>query len=218
MNDLPQEVEERYGVVVGHVLPVTVSQGQLEMLRTAETEAAKNWNIILLIFAGAKILAHSEVGTHRLRLPEFRIPSDTLDLEEFEAILKENVQVEYGLKIDLSRYLMMIHCTFMSDSRMAGDEGDTSNRTLHLFTARALNSDDLVAVEKEEPNSVTRLVKPMKLADSLQGEWSDVRSQLNTGGASHNMRDEYEASWAFVRARLVAIAFQKLFGWELPEI
>ncbi|MEI6044572.1 MAG: hypothetical protein WCS37_09470 [Chloroflexota bacterium] len=216
MKELPREVEERYGIVLGVVLPVTVSPTQLQMLRAAETESEKNWSIVLLIFSGANVMAHGETDSGRLRLPEFRIPSDLLDLDEFEATLKEKVFLEYGLKIDLSRYLMLGHCTFMSDSPVEGDESDTSSRTLHLFTARALNSDDLVA--KEQPIGVARLVKPNLLADSLQREWADVRAQLNTGGTSQNMRDDYNASWAFVRSRLVALAFQKLFGWELPEV
>lgn len=217
MNHLPREVEERYGIAKGLIIPVTVTEHQLEMLRTAESESDKGWNILLLIFAGAKILAHGETNSHKLRLPEFRVSDETLDLEDFENALKQRVLDDYGFEIDLSRYLMLAHCTFMSDSPVEGDESDTSSRILHLFTARALNSDDLV--EREEPiNKAARLVKPAALSNSLQSEWADVRSQLNSGGPTANMRDEYDASWAFVRARMIAIAFQNLFGWELPEI
>jgi len=216
MKPLPREVEERYGVARGIVMPVTVSEGQLSMLRAAEAESEKGWNILMLIFAGAKILAHAESGSHKLRLPEFRISAETLDLEDFEIALKDAVQVEYGLKIDLSRYLMLAHCTFMSDSPVEGDESDTSSRTLHLFIARALNSDELSGSEKA--SGAARLVKPAALSESLQLEWADERAQLNTRGASANMRDDYNASWAFVRARLVALAFQNLFDWPLPEI
>jgi hypothetical protein len=217
MNQLPREVEERYGIAKGVLIPVTVSPRQLEMLRTAEIEAEKGWNIMVMVFAGAKILAHGETGSHRLRLPEFRLSSDLLDLEDFENALKGRVHDEYGLEIDLSRYLLLAHCTFMSDSPVEGDESDTSSRTLHFFTARALNSDDLL--HSDEPSSAARLVKPQALADSLQGEWADVSAQLRTGAPPDpNMRDEYNTSWAFVRARLVAQAFQALFGWDLPEL
>lgn len=217
MNRLPREVEERYGSERGVVLPVTVTPHQLEMLRAAEAESDKGWNVVLMIFAGSRILAHGETNSHKLRLPEFRLSSDNLDLEDFENALKKRVLDDYGFEVDLSRYLMMVHCTFMSDSPIEGDESDTSSRTLHLFTARALNSDDLLESE-EPPNGSVRLVKPATLSNSLQGEWADVRSQLNTGGSTSNMRDEYDASWAFVRARMIALAFQHLFGWELPEI
>lgn len=216
MNLLPREVEERYGAAKNMVIPVTVTQRQLDMLRAAEEESAKGWNIMLLVFSGAKMLAHAEAGSFKLRLPEFRLSSDLIDLEDFEAALKDKVLAEYGLEIDLSRYLMLAHCTFMADSPIEGDESDTSSRTLHLFTARALNSDDLM--QSEEFSSSARLVKPATLSDSLQAEWADVRSQLNTGGPNLSMRDDYDASWAFVRARVIALAFQSLFGWNLPEI
>ncbi len=216
MKKLPPEIEERYGVGRGLVLPVVVTQRQLDMLRAAEAESDKGWNVMLLIFSGAKILAHAEPGSYKYRLPEFRIPDDTLDLEDFEAALKDKVLIEYGFEIDLSHYLMLAHCTFMSDSPIEGDESDTSSRTLHLFTARALNSDELIA--SEESAIAARLIKPSVLSNSLQSEWADVRAQLNTGGSSGNMRDDYDSSWAFVRARLVSTAFHNLFGWPLPEI
>lgn len=216
MNLLPREVEERYGAAKNFVIPVTVTKRQLDMLRAAQEESDKGWNIMLLVFSGAKMLAHSEAGSHKLRLPEFRLSADLIDLEDFEAALKDKVLTQYGFEIDLSRYLMLAHCTFMSDSPIEGDESDTSSRSLHLFTARALNSDDLM--HSEEATGEARLVKPAALSDSLQAEWADVRAQLQTGGFSSSMRDDYEASWAFVRARVVALAFQNLFGWELPEL
>ncbi len=217
MNRLPQEFEERYGVAKGMLLPVTVSPRQLEMLRTAEEESNKGWNVMLLVFAGAKILAHAEGDSQTaLRLPEFRVSTELLDLEDFETNLKAQVLSDYGLEIDLSRYLMLAHCAFMGNAPIEGDESDTSSRTLHVFTARALNSDDLLS--SEEISSVARLVKPAALADALQKEWADARSQLNTGGTTANMRDEYDSSWAFVRARLAALAFHSLFNWDLPDV
>lgn len=217
MNELPREFEERYGAARGLVLPVTVSQQQLDMLRAAENEANKGWNVLLLIFAGSKILAHGEPGTKKLRLPEFRLSADTLDLEDFEAALKSQVLIEYDFEIDLSRYLMLAQCTFMSNSPVEGDESDTSSRTLHLFTARALNSDEVSA--REALVNTAQLVKPAALSEALQAEWADVRAQLNTGGSpGGDMRGDYEASWAFVRARLIAQAFQHLFDWPLPEL
>src|SRR5690349_20816539 len=132
MNLLPREVEERYGAAKNFVIPVTVTKRQLDMLRAAQEESDKGWNIMLLVFSGAKMLAHSEAGSLKLRLPEFRLSANLIDLEDFEAALKDKVLTQYGFEIDLSRYLMLAQCTFMSDSPIEGDESDTSSRSLHL--------------------------------------------------------------------------------------
>jgi hypothetical protein len=219
MKPLLREVEERYGAARNLLMPVSVLPGQLDMLRAAEEESGKGWNIMLLLFAGARLVTEVAPGSQKAyRLPEFRMPSDILDLEVFEETFRDKVLEKYGLEIGIGRYLMMVHCTFMTQNRIGETDEDygTSSRTLHIFTARAHNSDELQASDDAPLN--VRLVKPTDLLDNLLAEWADVKSQIASAGTLGDMRAEYDKSWAFVRARVVAMAFQSLFGWPLPEM
>ncbi|HEX2916831.1 MAG TPA: hypothetical protein VH186_39095 [Chloroflexia bacterium] len=216
---LLREIEERYGTARSVLLPVVVLPHQLEMLRAAEKESDKGWNFLVLLFAGGRLLTQVESNqSHLYRLPEFRIPSDIMDLEDFEVAFKEKLEELYGTKVNLGRYLLYVHCTFMTSGPedTAGEDNGTSSRTLHVFTARALNSDELDAHEENDFN--IKLVKPNVLLDALQAEWSDIKTQMDSGGTLGDMKAEYDKSWAFVRARVVATAFQSLFGWPLPEV
>lgn len=219
MNPMLREVEERYGVARSILLPVVVSPPQLDMLRTSEQESAKGWNILVLLFAGARLVTEAPNGsTGVYRLPEFRLPSDILDLEVFEEEFKEKIADLYKIELDIGRYLMMVHCTFMIGGQdgESNEDAGTSSRTLHIFTARALNSDELTGHETQV--SSVRLVKPQALLDALQAEWADTKAQLVSGGKFGDLKTEYDRSFSFVRARLVATAFQNLFGWPLPEL
>ena len=219
MKHLIREIEERYGAARNILLPVVASAHQVEMLRAAEAEAERGWNFMLLLFAGAGLIAEVEnKQSHSYRLPEFRLPSDILDQEDFEEAFKAKVEENYGLKITISRYLLMIHCTFMAtgEAGQVGDDVGTSSRALHIFTARAVNTDDLTNLVQSRPN--IKLVKPTALLDALQAEWSDIKTQVASGGSLGDLRSQYDKSWAFVRARSVATAFQSLFGWPLPDL
>ncbi len=219
MKPLPNEIEERFGIAEGILLPVTVTTSQLEMLRAAEQSSADGINILMVAFAGAKLVAHGEPYSQRYKLPEVRLSGDIFDLEVFETSLKESFLAEYEVEIEISRYLMMIHCTFMDDQRTEEEGPQMSSRTLHVFTARVPNSDEWqeeLAVSEDSP---IRLVKPRHLLDSLHSEWSDVKTQLSTGLTRYSdMKAEYDESWSFVRARIAALVFKKLYNWELPEI
>ncbi len=219
MKPLLREVEERYGVARGILLPVVVTPHQVEMLRAAERESEQSWNFMLLLFAGAHLLATTDAAqSQALRLPEFRLPCDILDLTDFEEAFKTKIAGTFGLDIELSHYLLMAHCTFMATGEQdtAGDDVGTSSRTLHVFTARALNSDELEQSKVVSP--AVRLVKPAIVAESLQAEWADIKTQLASGGSLGDLRAEYDNSWAFVRVRVVTTAFHNLFGWPMPEI
>jgi hypothetical protein len=219
MKQLLPEIEERYGTARSIMLPVVVSAHQVEMLRAAEKASEQGWNFLVMIFSGARLVA--EVGKETslaYRLPEFRLPSDILDLEDFEAAFQDKILESFGLNINISRYLLLAHCTFMATGpeNAVGDDEDTSSRTLHIFTARAVNSDDTGEKKENLPN--VKLVKPQELLDALQSEWADCKTQLASGGTLGNLKSEYDKSWAFVRVRVLAQAFQSLFGWPLPEI
>ncbi len=219
MKPLPHEIEERYGVARSILLPVVVSPHQLEMLRAAEQNSEQGWNFIVLLFAGGRLLTEVEYSqSHNYRLPEFRLPADILDLEDFEEALLQKIHQKYDLEAVLGRYLLMVHCAFMAtgEEDAAGEDRGTSSRTLHIFTARALNSDELAG--QEEPPLNIRLVKPTVLLDALQAEWADTKTQVASGGKLGDLKVEYDKSWTFVRARVIATAFQSLFGWPLPEI
>ncbi len=218
MKQLPREIEERYGVARSILLPVVVSPHQVEMLRMAENESNQGWNFIVLLFEGGRLVTEVENNQGQAyRLPELRLPADILDLEDFEEAFKDKLHAKYGLEVVLSRYLLLVHCTFMAsgEADTAGDDIGTSSRTLHVFTARCLNSDELAG--QEGPLNI-RLVKPTVLLDALQSEWADIKTQAASGGTLGDLRMEYDKSWTFVRARVVATAFQRLFGWPLPEL
>lgn len=219
MKPLPTEIEDRYGAARGILLPVVVSSHQVEMLRMAEEESNKGWNFMVLLFAGGRLVTEvANSKSQAYRLPEIRLSSDILDLEDFENEFKEKINTNYGLEVNLGRYLLQVHCTFMATDQGddAGDDAGTSSRNLHVFTARALNSDELVGQEDSPVN--IRLVKPTALLDALQAEWADTKTQLASGGTLGDLKAEYDKSWAFVRSRVVATAFQRLFGWPLPEL
>ena len=218
MKPLIREIEERYGAASNVLLPVVVSPHQVEMLRAAEPESEQGWNFMLLLFAGSGLVVEVEnAASHLYRLPEFRLPSDILDLEDFVDEFYAKVAASYGLKISLSRYLLMAHCTFMATGQAggAGDDVGTSSRGLHIFTARATQTDEM---NRAAAQSNVKTVKPTVLLDALQAEWSDIKTQVSSGGTLGNLRSEYDKSWAFVRVRVVAMAFQRLFGWPLPDL
>ncbi len=216
MKRLIPEIEERYGAARNILIPVVVSPHQVEMLRAAEKESERGWNFLVMVFAGAHLITESNGNAYRL--PEIRLPADILDLEEFEEAFREKLFTNYGLKATLSRYLLLAHCTFMATGQEggAGDDVGTSSRTLHIFTTRAINTDELS--DQPQPGPNVKLVKPTALLDSLQAEWSDIKTQVASGGTLGNLKAEYDKSWSFVRARVVAMAFQSLFGWPLPEL
>ena len=219
MKQLLPEIEERYGTARSILLPVVVSPHQVEMLRAAERESEQGWNFLVMIFSGARLIAEvAQETSQSYRLPEFRLPADILDLEDFEVAFREKVFQNFGINIQISRYLMLAHCTFMATGQenAAGDDEGTSSRTLHIFTARAVNSDDTAEKNENLPN--VKLVKPQELLDALQAEWADCKTQLASGGTLGNLKAEYDKSWSFVRVRVLATAFQSLFGWPLPEI
>ncbi|MDB5082437.1 MAG: hypothetical protein JWP00_4361 [Chloroflexi bacterium] len=219
MKQLLPEIEERYGTARSILLPVVVSPHQVEMLRAAEKESEQGWNFLVMIFSGAHLVAEvSHKDSQTYRLPEFRLPADIIDLEDFEVAFREKIFENFGVTINISRYLLLAYCTFMATGQenAAGDDEDTSSRTLHIFTARAVNSDD-TGENKETPSNV-KLVKPQELLDALQAEWADFKTQLASGGTLGDLKSEYDKSWAFVRVRVLATAFQSLFGWSLPEI
>lgn len=219
MKQLPREIEERYGMARSILLPVVASRHQVEMLRAAEQESMRGWNFMVLLFMGGRLLTEVQSSqSQAYRLPELRLPADILDLEDFEEAFKGKIAETYGLEVNLGRYLLLAHCTFMATGPedTAGDDVGTSSRTLHLFTARASHSDDLDY--SQDTRSNLRLVKPTALLDALQAEWADVKTQLNFGGSMGDLKSEYDKSWTFVRARLVATAFQSLFGWPLPDL
>lgn len=219
MKLLLREIEERYGAARSILLPVIVSAHQVEMLRAAEHESEQGWNFLVMIFSGARLIAEvDQSNSQAYRLPEFRLPSDILDLEDFELAFRDKVLENFGVNIQISRYLLMAQCAFMATGQenSAGDDEGTSSRTVHIFTARAVNSDDTSARRETLPN--VKAVKPQELLDALQAEWADYKTQLASGGSLGNMKSEYDKSWAFVRVRVVATAFQSLFGWPLPEI
>lgn len=222
MKPMIREVEERYGVARSILMPVVVSPQQLDMLRTSEQESAKGWNIVILLFSGARLVTESPTGSTEgsYRLPEFRLSSDILDLEVFEEEFREKIKTLYNLELGIGRYLMMVHCTFMTsgaDGESTEDNG-TSSRTLHVFTARVVNSDDLQEEGQTTTAANVHFVKPQALLDALQAEWADTKAQISTGGKFGDIKTEYDKSFAFVRARLVATAFQNLFGWSLPDL
>ncbi len=221
MKPLIPEIEERYGAARSILLPVVVTRPQLEMLRAAEKESEEGWNFMLLLFGGARLVAQiADEQSHAYRLPEFRLAADILDLEDFEVAFKAKVQSSYGLKVEFGRYLLMAQCTFMATGEAEDNTGDdlgTSSRTLHIFTARTHNLDDLTEENQAGRNAIT-LVKPTALLDALQAEWADYKTQLAFGGTMGDMRTEYDKSWTMVRLRVVATAFQRLFGWPLPEL
>ena len=219
MKQLLPEIEERYGTARSILLPVVVSSHQVEMLRAAEHESEQGWNFLVMIFSGARLIAEvAQESSLAYRLPEFRLPADILDLEDFEEAFREKVQQNFGINIQISRYLLLAHCTFMATGQEteSGDDEATSSRTLHIFTARAVNSDDTSEKKENLPN--IKAVKPQELLDALQAEWADCKTQMASGGTLGNMKSEYDKSWSFVRVRVVATAFQSLFGWPLPEI
>jgi|GEM_PF-1360058 len=219
MKPLPNEIEQRFGVAEGILLPVTVTTSQLGMLRAAEQSSADGINLLVVAFVGAKLVAHSEPYSQRYKLPEVRLPGDILDLEVFETSLKQNFLAEYEVEIEISRYVMMVHCTFMDDQRTEEEGPNMSSRTLHIFTARVPNADEWQEELSVSEDSPIRLVKPRHLLDSLHSEWSDVKTQLSSGLTRYSdMKAEYDESWAFVRARTAALVFKKLYNWELPEI
>jgi hypothetical protein len=217
MKQLPPEIEERFGVARGMMLPISVTPEQLEMLKAAEAESHKGWNFTLLIFSGAKIIAQEDTVNNRLRLPEIRMTLETRDPEDIEDWIKDKVYIDFGIPIELSRYLILAHCTFMTDDPYGPDDRGTSSRTLHLFTARATNSEGLTD-EVVDGFSPVKLVKPAYLLDRLQSEWADVKAYYNMNQRSKDLRRAYDDSWTFPRARIAGMAFQQLFGWELPEI
>lgn len=219
MNQLIREIEERYGAARNILLPVVVSSHQVEMLRAAEHESEQGWNFLVMIFSGARLITEvDQTNSKAYRLPEFRLPSDILDLEDFEIAFRDKVLENFGVNIEISRYLVMAQCAFMATGveNTAGDDEGTSSRTLHIFTARAVNSDDTMEKKESLPN--VKAVKPQELLDALQAEWADYKTQISSGGSLGNLKAEYDKSWAFVRVRVVATAFQSLFGWPLPEI
>jgi hypothetical protein len=219
MKQLLPEIEERYGTARNILLPVVVSAHQVEMLRAAEKESETGWNFLVMIFSGARLIAEVAQETSlAYRLPEFRLPADILDLEDFEEAFRDKILENFGVNIQISRYLLLSHCTFMATGQedASGDDEGTSSRTLHIFTARAVNSDDTGDKKENLPN--VKLVKPQELLDALQSEWADCKTQLASGGTLGNLKAEYDKSWAFVRVRVLATAFQSLFGWPLPEI
>ena len=66
---------------------------------------------------------------------------------------------------------------------------------------------DIAATTLERIEGLEIALAPMKAAEVLK-----------SGGSLGSMKAEYDKSWAFVRVRVVATAFQSLFGWPLPEI
>jgi hypothetical protein len=217
MKLLPSEMEERFGVAHAVMIPVGVTQEQLQMLQAAENESHKGWNFMLLIFSGAKIIAQEDTTHNRLRLPEIRMTLDSLDPEDIEDWVKDKVYIDFGIQIELSRYLILAHCTFMTSDPYGPDDKGVSNRTLHLFTARATNSEGLTD-EVVDGFSPVKLLKPAQLLDRLQSEWADVKAYYNMNQRSKDLRRAYDDSWTFPRARIAGMAFQQLFGWQLPEI
>lgn len=216
MKVLIREIEERYGNARSILMPVVVTRNQLEMLQLAQPEAEQGWNFMVLLFAGAKLVTEL-CGEQVYRLIELRLPSDIVDLEDFEEAFKAKIESEFNLKIELSRYLLLAHCTFMATGENTADEdGGTSSRTIHVFTARVVASDESANLEKT--SGKIKLVKPTALLDSLQAEWGDTKTQLASGGSFGDMRAEYDKSWSFVRLRVVGTAFQALFDWPLPEM
>ncbi len=219
MKQLLPEIEERYGAARNILLPVVVSARQVEMLRAAEKEAEQGWNFLVMIFSGAHLIAEvAQESSLAYRLPEFRLPADILDLEDFEIAFRDKILENFGVNIQISRYLFLSYCTFMAtgEENASSDDEGTSSRTIHIFTARAVNSDDTSEKKENLPN--VKLVKPQELLDALQAEWADCKTQLASGGTLGNLKAEYDKSWAFVRVRVLATAFQSLFGWPLPEI
>jgi hypothetical protein len=217
MKQLPPEMEGRFGIAKGMMLPITVTPEQLEMLKAAEEESHKGWNFILLIFSGAKILAQEDTLNSRLKLPEVRMTLETRDAEDIEDWIKDKVYIDYGVQIELSRYLILAHCTFMTSAPYAPEDSGTSSRTLHLFTARAVNS-DILEDKVVDGFSPIKHVKPAYMLDRLQSEWADVKTRYHVDPRNKDLRRAYDDSWTFPRARIAGMAFQQLFGWELPEI
>src|SRR5947209_8524016 len=127
MKQLIREIEERYGAARNILLPVVVSSHQVEMLRAAEHESEQGWNFLVMIFSGARLITEvDQTNSKAYRLPEFRLPSDILDLEDFEIAFRDKVLENFGVNIEISRYLVMAQCAFMAtgeESTAADDEG-----------------------------------------------------------------------------------------------
>ena len=168
MKQLLPEIEERYGAARNILLPVVVSARQVEMLRAAEKEAEQGWNFLVMIFSGARLIAEvAQESSLAYRLPEFRLPADILDLEDFEIAFRDKILENFGVNVQISRYLLLSYCTFMatSEENTSSDDEGTSSRTIHIFTARAVNSDDTGEKKENLPN--VKLVKPKELLDGF---------------------------------------------------
>lgn len=219
MNLLPREIEERYGTAHGLLIPALVSPAQLDILKADEKNAAKVWHLPIVLYAGARVICQVQPSTGYLRPLQFNIPNDILDLEDFDNTIKDMAITDYSLELELGHYLLMAQITFMVDSP-EGEDGGTSSRTMHLFTAHTRNLEQFMDEAAASPDLHLKLVKPTELNASLEAEWSEVKARRNTAppGYRPNLLTDYNDAWVFVYTRLIAQTFHQLFGWPLPEI
>lgn len=220
MNLLPREIEERYGAARGLIIPALVTQSQLEILRAEEKKTDQVWHIPALIYAGSRIVCIVQPSTGYIRPLQFNLPTEILDLEDFDNFIKDTALTEYGLEVELGHYLLMAQVTFMSDSSGGSEDGGTSSRTLHLFTGHVRNLEEFISETVASQNHTLRLCKPTELNALLEAEWNEIKAQRLAVSPSPKpaLLTEYNNAWVFVYARLVAQAFHQLFGWELPPV
>lgn len=220
MSLLPQEIEERYGAARGLIIPTRVSPTQLDILRAEEKNTARVWQLPLLVFAGARLICQVQPNSGYLRPLQFGLPNDILDLEDFDNAIKDAALTDYSLEIELGHYLLMAQVTFLSNQPDSSEDNGTAARTLHLFTAHVRNLEEFLAETAASPDRHLKLVKPAELNSALQAEWSEVKARRNTTppNVKIGLLTDYHDAWVLVYVRLVAQAFNQLFGWPLPTI
>lgn len=217
MQLLPQEIEERYGAARGLVIPTLVSSGQLDILRADERNAAKVWQVPMLVYAGARLVCQTQPHSGYLRPLQFSLPNTILDVEDFAEAVKEAALTNFGLKIEIGHYLLMAQITFMIDNPEVGEDAGTASRTLHLFTAHTSNLEKFLVETAASPDRNLKLVKPTELNAALEAEWNELKARRQTHTKSSLISD-YNDAWVFVYTRLLAQAFHHLFGWPLPAV
>jgi len=198
MNLLPREIEERYGSARGLIIPALLSPIQMEILQADESNAAKVWQVMVLVYAGARLVCQTPTNLNYLRPLIFSLPSDILDLEDFETEIKDAALINVEI----------------------GEDGGTQSRTIHLFTGRVRNTDEFVSETATALDNHIKLVKPSELNATMQAEWNETKARRNTlpPHTKPDLKSEYNEIWVFAYARLVAQAFHQLFGWDLPTI
>jgi hypothetical protein len=220
MNLLPREIEERYGSARGLIIPALLSPIQMEILQADEPNATKVWQVMVLVYAGARLVCQTPTNLNYLRPLMFSLPSDILDLEDFETEIKDAALINHGIELEIGHYLIMAQITFMPNNIEVGEDGGTQSRTIHLFTGRVRNTDEFLSETATALDNHIKLVKPSELNATMQAEWNEVKARRNTlpPHTKPDLKSEYNEIWVFAYARLVAQAFHQLFGWNLPTI